>query len=98
MLKKVVASAVADAKAGRTPNPDVLCNSRIKFGMFYDYIGDRFKKVVTGHYARVDIDPASGLARLLRPRDQTKDQTYFLSALSQVSSRLSKKGLFRQLL
>ena len=42
---KVVASAVGDAKAGRTPNPDVLCNSRIKFGMFYDYISDRFKKV-----------------------------------------------------
>jgi tRNA-specific 2-thiouridylase len=66
--------------AGRTPNPDVLCNREIKFGVCFDYAtrlgASRF---ATGHYARIDTrcDPA----RLLRGTDPDKDQSYFLHAV-----------------
>jgi len=55
---EVVSYVIAEAKRGRTPNPDILCNSRIKFGMFYDRFGKDFDKVATGHYAQ--IFPMSG--------------------------------------
>jgi tRNA-specific 2-thiouridylase len=61
-------------EAGRTPNPDVLCNREIKFGVCFDYarrLGA--SRVATGHYART-----SGDGRLLMARDRGKDQTYFL--------------------
>jgi len=64
-------------EAGRTPNPDVLCNREIKFGVCFDYarrLGAR--KVATGHYAR---SPGDG--RLLLARDEDKDQTYFLHSV-----------------
>jgi len=51
---RVVAEAIREVKAGRTPNPDILCNQFIKFGVFYDYIGKEFDKVATGHYAEVE--------------------------------------------
>jgi len=51
--KEVVQYTLAEARRGRTPNPDVMCNSRIKFGMFYDYVGKYYYKVATGHYAQV---------------------------------------------
>jgi tRNA-uridine 2-sulfurtransferase len=66
-------------RAGRTPNPDVLCNREIKFGVCFDYarrLGADW--VATGHYARVEHSPAE---RLLRGRDATKDQSYFLHAM-----------------
>ena len=66
--------------AGRTPNPDVLCNREIKFGVCFDYArrlgAGRF---ATGHYAR--IDAASDPVRLLRGVDAAKDQSYFLHAV-----------------
>jgi tRNA-specific 2-thiouridylase len=70
--------------AGRTPIPCVTCNSRFKF----DYLMDRAQvlgadAVATGHYARKDIDPETGRWRLLRARDDHKDQTYFLFELDQ---------------
>ncbi|MFZ1655111.1 MAG: tRNA-specific 2-thiouridylase [Candidatus Moraniibacteriota bacterium] len=52
--ERVVAVAIDEVKAGRTPNPDMLCNARIKFGAFYDAIGDGYTKVATGHYAQTD--------------------------------------------
>jgi tRNA-specific 2-thiouridylase len=64
-------------RAGRTPNPDVLCNREIKFGVCFDYarrLGARW--VATGHYAR---SPGDG--RLLAARDPLKDQTYFLHSV-----------------
>lgn len=68
-------------RAGRTPNPDVLCNQEIKFKAFLDYAltlgADR---IATGHYARI-TDYASR-PRLLKARDQAKDQTYFLCAIA----------------
>jgi len=64
-------------EAGRTPNPDVLCNREIKFGVCFDYarrLGAR--QVATGHYAR-----ATGNGCLLLARDRDKDQTYFLHSV-----------------
>ena len=69
-------------RAGRTPNPDVMCNKEIKFKAFLDYavkIGADY--IATGHYARIERD--SGKVRLLRGLDDNKDQTYFLCQLSQ---------------
>ena len=68
-------------RSGRTPNPDVLCNREIKFGVFRDYakrLGGEL--LATGHYARVaSVD---GLPALLKAKDANKDQSYFLHAVS----------------
>lgn len=77
----VVSHAVSELKAGRTPSPDIMCNQRIKFGAFFDAIGDDFDKVASGHYAQ--IEERAGLFWLKRAPDPVKDQTYFLSTLSQ---------------
>ncbi len=77
---QVVSYTMAEIKAGRTPNPDVLCNQRIKFGMFFNHIDDSFDKVATGHYAQVIH--VNGENQLHRAPDPIKDQTYFLSYLS----------------
>ena len=73
---------LAEYRAGRTPNPDVLCNREIKFKIFLDEaraLGA--EKIATGHYARIDC--VDGRYRLLRAVDAAKDQTYFLHALGQ---------------
>lgn len=89
---KVIGHTIREAEQGRTPNPDILCNSRIKFGCFYEAISDRhFDFVASGHYAQVVRDRATddGLevavpqARLLRAPDPIKDQSYFLCSLTQ---------------
>ncbi len=55
---RVVADFLAGYQAGRTPNPDVLCNSQIKFGLLYEWaIAEGFDFVATGHYARIDKNP-----------------------------------------
>ena len=73
---------LAEYRAGRTPNPDVLCNREIKFKTFLDEARDLgAEKIATGHYARVDC--IDGRHRLLRAVDASKDQTYFLHALGQ---------------
>lgn len=75
--ERVFAHFLSELKAGRTPNPDVLCNREIKFGSGLAYArrlgADRF---ATGHYARIGPGP-----RLLRGLDAGKDQSYFLHAL-----------------
>ena len=74
---------LAEYRAGRTPNPDVMCNKEIKFKAFLDYamtLGADY--VATGHYARVARDE-DGIVHMLRGVDNGKDQTYFLSQLSQ---------------
>jgi tRNA-specific 2-thiouridylase len=73
-------------RAGRTPNPDVLCNREIKFGVFRDYakrLGG--KLLATGHYARVHV--SNGEASLLKGADPGKDQSYFLHAVSEEALR-----------
>lgn len=84
---------LAEYRAGRTPNPDVLCNREIKFKTFLDEArGLGAEKIATGHYARVD--ERDGRFRLLRAVDTAKDQTYFLHALgqSQLSATLFPIG------
>ncbi len=78
---RVVAYTIAEIRAGRTPNPDIMCNEQVKFGAFYDVIGDEFEKVGTGHYARVE--ERNEIFHLMCAPDAVKDQTYFLSQLSQ---------------
>lgn len=81
--KKVFAGFLDEYNAGRTPNPDVLCNSEIKFRAFLDHaMSLGASKIATGHYARCDHDE-QGHYRLLRGVDASKDQSYFLYLLDQ---------------
>lgn len=149
---RIVSYVIEEARAGRTPNPDVFCNARIKFGAFYDAFGKDYDKVATGHYAQVEecvpcdrsrspllsrayshfskalaLDflrspsedsktvPASGISGpekkeggpesvgermylLKKSPDPVKDQTYFLSQLTQaqVSKALFPIGKYRK--
>ena len=79
--ERIISYTLAEVQAGRTPNPDVLCNSRVKFGAFYDLIGNSFDRVATGHYA--DLERKQDLVYLKTTPDLIKDQTYFLSHLTQ---------------
>ena len=77
---RVVAHTVAEIKAGRTPNPDILCNQRVKFGAFYDHIGSEYDYVATGPYARISRN--GDQLELHTTDDPVKDQTYFLAQVS----------------
>jgi tRNA-specific 2-thiouridylase len=80
--ERVFADFLREYSAGRTPNPDVLCNAEIKFKAFLDHamrLGA--EKIATGHYARVDFSNNS--FHLLRGEDASKDQSYFLHRLNQ---------------
>ncbi|XP_015088615.1 uncharacterized protein LOC107031683 isoform X1 [Solanum pennellii] len=83
----VVSYIIEEYKCGRTPNPDVLCNTRIKFGAFMDAIsGMEFDFVASGHYAKIAHASTEQLDEpsiLELSKDMVKDQTYFLSHLSQ---------------
>ena len=69
-------------KAGRTPNPDIMCNKEIKFKAFLDFAIDLGADyIATGHYARVGRE--NGEVQLLKGRDNNKDQSYFLYTLGQ---------------
>src|SRR5207253_3721304 len=84
---RVFAEFLREYQAGRTPNPDVLCNAEIKFKAFLDHamrLGA--EKIATGHYARVR--ERTGRFELLKGLDDTKDQSYFLHRLTQ--AQLSK--------
>jgi tRNA-specific 2-thiouridylase len=112
--ERIVSYTIDEVKRGRTPNPDVLCNTRVKFGAFYEFLSSGhpernegsqgnevtilkdgvllrqladqndsfpFDKIATGHYAQVEI--REGIAFLKMSPDPIKDQTYFLSQLTQ---------------
>ena len=86
---RVFAEFLREYQAGRTPNPDILCNAEIKFKAFLDHamrLGA--SRIATGHYARVRRNEATGLHELLKGLDPAKDQSYFLHRLSQ--AQLSK--------
>ena len=80
--ERVFASFLAEYRAGRTPNPDVMCNAEIKFKAFLDHaIALGAQKIATGHYARVE--ERDGDHVLLKGADPSKDQSYFLHRLTQ---------------
>lgn len=85
--ERVFAEFLREYEAGRTPNPDVLCNAEIKFKAFLDHaVSLGAEQIATGHYARVREN--NGLFELLKAQDATKDQSYFLHRLNQ--NQLSK--------
>ena len=79
--EEIVEHALAELRLGRTPSPDIFCNQRIKFGAFYRRVAGECDKIASGHYAR--IEEIAGQPHLRRAPDPVKDQTYFLSHLSQ---------------
>lgn len=84
----IVEYALAELRLGRTPSPDIWCNQRVKFGAFYQRVVNECEQIASGHYARVE--ETAGGYRLRRAADPVKDQTYFLSKLSQAQlARLS---------
>ena len=81
---RVFAEFLREYQAGRTPNPDVLCNAEIKFKAFLDHaIKLGADLIATGHYARVRQNTTSGQFELLKAIDSSKDQSYFLHRLNQ---------------
>ena len=81
-MDRVFSYFLREYAAGRTPNPDVLCNREIKFGPFKEYaraLGADF--IATGHYCGISHE--GGVHRLLKAKDSGKDQTYFLCHLTQ---------------
>lgn len=90
--ERVVSYTIEEVKNGRTPNPDMMCNARVKFGAFYEHLEstkEQYDFIATGHYA--DTEVKNGVTYLKTSPDAIKDQTYFLSQLSQ---NQIKKALF----
>lgn len=84
--RQVFSDFIEEYSAGRTPNPDVLCNREIKFGEFLSYakrLGADF--IATGHYAR--LKQISGRTCLFKGADENKDQSYFLHAVTEAAFR-----------
>jgi tRNA-specific 2-thiouridylase len=81
--ERVVNYLLDEYQQGLTPNPDVMCNREIKFGVFLKYaVENGFDAVATGHYARRRVNP-DGTCDLLEGVDKSKDQSYFLALLRQ---------------
>ena len=86
--QNVVDYMIREYQAGRTPNPDIMCNQEVKFKIFLEAsLAAGADYIATGHYARVAHESSSS-AKLLRARDDNKDQTYFLYRVT--SEALSK--------
>jgi tRNA-specific 2-thiouridylase len=86
---RVFAEFLREYQAGRTPNPDILCNAEIKFKAFLDHaFALGADKIATGHYARVRLNEMTMHHELLKGLDPGKDQSYFLHRLNQ--AQLSK--------
>ncbi len=86
---RVFAEFLREYQAGRTPNPDILCNAEIKFKAFLDHaLRLGAEKIATGHYARVRLNDITAKHELLKGLDPSKDQSYFLHRLNQ--AQLSK--------
>lgn len=84
--QKVIEYFSNSYKVGQTPNPCYVCNSNIKFGIMLERaLKDGFEKIATGHYAGIKEEILDGVKifHLLKGKDKQKDQSYFLSCLSQ---------------
>ena len=86
---RVTAYTMATVKAGRTPNPDVMCNRLIKFGAFHEKCGSEYDFIATGHYAQTEV--INGKKWLTTSPDPVKDQTDFLA---QITDWQLQKALF----
>ncbi|MFZ1458631.1 MAG: tRNA 2-thiouridine(34) synthase MnmA [Candidatus Saccharimonadales bacterium] len=91
--QRVVDYMIAEYQAGRTPNPDIMCNQEVKFKLFLETaLADGAEMIATGHYARCQREEGRGMGEegcvLQRPKDEAKDQTYFLYRMT--SEALSK--------
>ena len=85
--ERVVAYLLDGYRRGLTPNPDIMCNREIKFGVFRAWARDNgFSAVATGHYAR-RVENADGTCSLIEGVDKNKDQSYFLALLNQEQLR-----------
>lgn len=85
--QRIVDYLLEGYRSGSTPNPDVLCNREMKFGVFLDYALDQgFEAVATGHYVR-RRERTDGTADILRGADPNKDQTYFLALINQFQAK-----------
>ena len=85
--ERIVDYLLEGYRSGITPNPDVMCNREMKFGVFLDYALDQgFEAVGTGHYVR-RRERADGSADLLRGADPNKDQSYFLAMMTQYQAK-----------
>lgn len=85
---RVIQYFADEYKAGRTPNPCVMCNQHLKFGSLLrraDQLGAKY--IATGHFARLERDEATGWVHLLKGKDPKKDQSYFLFSLRQEQLR-----------
>ena len=86
--ERVFSLFLEEYQAGRTPNPDVLCNAEIKFKAFLDHAIDMGADyIATGHYAR--LERSNNSVRLLKALDESKDQSYFLYRLNQAQLQKS---------
>ena len=88
----VVKYTIENVRRGLTPNPDMMCNKLIKFGVFNEKWGHQFDKIATGHYATTT--EKDGLTWLSTAKDKVKDQTYFLGQIDymQISKLLFPIG------
>ena len=85
--KFVVNPMLEDYRRGLTPNPDILCNREVKFGILLNYSKEQgFDGIATGHYARKKILPNEDF-QILRGKDGNKDQSYFLSRVEKEAFR-----------
>jgi len=85
--ERVVAYLLDGYRRGLTPNPDIMCNREIKFGVFRSWARDNgFAAIATGHYAQRQANP-DGTFALLEGTDKNKDQSYFLALLNQEQLR-----------
>ncbi len=83
----VVNYLVEGYRHGITPNPDIMCNREMKFGIFLDYaLKNGFDAIATGHYCRNQVN-ADGSVDILQGRDENKDQSYFLALVRQEQMR-----------
>jgi tRNA-5-taurinomethyluridine 2-sulfurtransferase len=97
--ERVVSYTIDSVKQGLTPNPDMMCNARVKFGAFSEYLLREKKEyayIATGHYA--DTEVKDGQTYLKMSPDSVKDQTYFLAQLSQeqISKALFPIGKYQK--
>lgn len=88
--ERVFSHFLREYGAGRTPNPDILCNKEIKFNAFLDHAQTQgADAIATGHYARTGVGNEPGSVTLERGLDENKDQSYFLHTLNQQQLRPS---------